>query len=102
MLNTDPATGQPIPIGPGQGVWLEREFIAGPTYDWMVQFENAVGSPENLPFGPVSESGNQLVFEQGIWTSPSVSEISAFALLEEGADGIPTYSIGYNWGPPVE
>ncbi|HNR35510.1 MAG TPA: hypothetical protein PKO36_10045 [Candidatus Hydrogenedentes bacterium] len=102
VLNADPATGQPIPLAPGQGVWLEREFIAGPTYDWMVQFENAVGSPENLPLGPVTESGNQLIFEQGIWTSPSVSEISAFASLEEGFDGIPNYSIGYNWGPPQE
>jgi hypothetical protein len=89
LLNVDPLTEQPVPILPGEAVWLTHEFIAGPTYDWMVEFAQ-----------DVADRGHDLVFEPGISTSASVTEITAYAMLEEVEGGGSSYNIGYNWGGP--
>ena len=95
------AQGAPIPIGPRQRATLGTRLKAGPTYDYMVAFQDAVGTTENREY-PVSADGHKLVFDAGIATSLGEDAITAHALLEESATGWPTYSIGYSWGPPLD
>jgi hypothetical protein len=101
LLNVDPDTAYIIPIPPGTGMWIDHEFTAGPTYDWMVEFSFAVGDLQLPVDGPVSESNGQLVLEPGMNTKASVKEISAIVALEPGVGGgTPSYAMGYNWGSP--
>jgi len=93
------AQGFPVPIQPGAQATLPGLLDAGPTYDFMVEFENGVGNPLYREF-PVSEDGRRLQFEAGMATSISQDVITAHAALEDSGTGYPSYGIGYNWGAP--
>jgi hypothetical protein len=37
LLDIDPATNLPVPLEPGQAIWLSQEFATGPIYDWPLK-----------------------------------------------------------------